>query len=294
MEVAPRAAPAAVPDDVASVAGSTGPPPSNGDSSSDAARAATAARAPARALDSSVAAQSRTRTRAQAGGREAPTMAPEAGMAAGSRVAGGAPAADGSAVRIAISREEAPLQAAWNALQAGDVARAETLYRRVLEDEPGQVDAQLALAVIAQSRGDDESARRGYRRVLESVPDHPRAWGGLAELAGEGEAGAVESRLRQLLGAQPSAPLHFALGNLLARQQRWDDAQVEYFAAASLAPQAPDYAFNVAVALERIGKAPAALSWYNRSLELVARGRAARFDAAAVRARVAQLQAASP
>lgn len=221
-------------------------------------------------------------------------MAPEAGMAAGSRVAGGAPAADGSAVRIAISREEAPLQAAWNALQAGDVARAETLYRRVLEDEPGQVDAQLALAVIAQSRGDDESARRGYRRVLESVPDHPRAWGGLAELAGEGEAGAVESRLRQLLGAQPSAPLHFALGNLLARQQRWDDAQVEYFAAASLAPQAPDYAFNVAVALERIGKAPAALSWYNRSLELVARGRAARFDAAAVRARVAQLQAASP
>jgi len=235
--------------------------------------------AAARVGEPSSPAQSASRTRAAAQARDA-QRADDAGSA-------GSP-------RIEISREVAPLQAAWTALQSGDVGRAETLYRRVLEAEPGQVDAQLALAVIAQSRGDDEAARRGYRRVLESVPDHPRAWGGLAELAGEGEAGAVESRLRQLLAAQASAPLHFALGNLLARQQRWDDAQVEYFAAASLAPQAPDYAFNVAVALERIGKGNAALTWYNRSLELAAGGRAARFDAAAVRARVGQLQAAAP
>jgi len=197
-------------------------------------------------------------------------------------------------VRISISREAAPLEAAFAALQAGDLDRAESLYRQVLAAEPGQADAQLALAVISQSRGDDAAALRGFRRVLESVPDQPRAWAGLAELAGEGEAGTIESRLRQLLAARSSAPLHFALGNLLARQQRWDDAQVEYFAAAALAPQAPDYAFNVAVALERIGQPRAALPWYNRSLELVDRGRAARFETAAVRARVQSLQAAPP
>jgi tetratricopeptide (TPR) repeat protein len=196
--------------------------------------------------------------------------------------------------RLSISREDAPLAAAWAALQRGDTVQAETLYRRVLEAEPGQVDAELGLAVLAHARGADDVARAGYRRVLESVPEHARAWAGLAELAGDGELGQIESRLRQLLANRAEAPLHFALGNVLARQQRWSDAQLEYFAAASLEPRSPDYASNVAVALDRIGKPAAALPWYRRALELAAAGRAARFDAAAVRDRVTELEAAAP
>jgi tetratricopeptide (TPR) repeat protein len=197
-------------------------------------------------------------------------------------------------VRISISREPAPLDAAWAAQQAGDLDRAESLYRRVLESEQGQVDAQLGLAVIAHARGNDAAARRGYRQVLESAPEHPRAWAGLAELAGEDDAGGIESRLRQLLANRQSGPLHFALGNVLARQERWSDAQQEYFAAATLAPDAPDYAYNVAVALERIGKPAAAMPWYSRALQQAASGRAVRFDATAARARLDQLQAAPP
>jgi tetratricopeptide (TPR) repeat protein len=206
-------------------------------------------------------------------------------------VASVAPAND---ARLSISREPAPLAAAWAALQRGDTAQAESLYRRVLESEPGQVDAELGLAVLAHARGADDVARAGYRRVLESVPEHPRAWAGLAELAGDGELGQIESRLRQLLADRAEAPLHFALGNVLARQQRWSDAQLEYFAAASLEPRSADYAINVAVALDRIGKPAAALPWYRRALELAAAGRAARFDAAAVRGRVAELEVAAP
>ncbi len=196
--------------------------------------------------------------------------------------------------RISISRQPAPLDAAWAAQQAGDLDRAEALYRRVLDSEHGQVDAQLGLAVIAHSRGNDAAARHGYRQVLESVPDHPRAWAGLAELAGEDDAGGIESRLRQLLANRPSAPLHFALGNVLARQERWSDAQQEYFAAATLAPDAPDYAYNVAVALERIGKPAAAMPWYAQALQQAAGGRAVRFDRAATQARLEQLRAAPP
>lgn len=199
-----------------------------------------------------------------------------------------------AAPRISISREPALLEAAWSALQSGELPQAEDLYRRALAAEPGQVDAQLGLAVIAQARGDDAAARRGFRIVLESVPDHPRAWAGLAELAGDGDVGVIESRLRQLLAARASAPLHFALGNLLARQQRWADAQAEFFAAASLEPKAADYVFNVAVALDRLGKPGAALPWYERGLDLAAHGRPARFDAAAVGARITQLRSTSP
>lgn len=199
-----------------------------------------------------------------------------------------------SAERLSISREPAPLAAAWGALQRGDVEQAEQLYRRVLDGEPGQVDAELGLAVIAHARADDEIARRGYRRVLESVPDHPRAWAGLAELVGDGELGQIESRLRQLLADRASAPLHFALGNVLARQQRWDDAQLEYFAAASLDSRSADYAFNVAVALERIGKAGAALPWYRRAVALASAGRAARFDPDVIRDRISTLETVQP
>ena len=196
--------------------------------------------------------------------------------------------------RISISRESAPLESAWAAQQAGSLDRAQALYLRVLAGEPGQVDAQLGLAVIAHARGQDEAARRGYRQVLESVPEHPRAWAGLAELAGDGDASPIESRLRQLLANRPSAPLHFALGNVLARQERWADAQQAYFAAAMLAPDAADYAYNVAVALDRLGKAAAASPWYRRALDQADTGRAVRFDVTAARTRLEQLQAASP
>lgn len=195
---------------------------------------------------------------------------------------------------LTIERGGSPLSAAWTALQAGDLDRARELYLRVQAAEPGQVDAELGLAVIAQARGDDRAALRGYRKVLESVPDHPRAWAGLAELAGDGEVEAMESRLRGLLATQPSAALHFALGNALARQQRWSDAQTEYFAAASLAPGAADYAYNLAISLDRIGKGAAAATWYARALELAGQGRAARFDVAAARERLEQLQASQP
>jgi Flp pilus assembly protein TadD len=215
------------------------------------------------------------------GAGRAPSDAPGIGTASGES-------------RLSISREPAPLDAAWAAQQAGDLDRAESLYRRVLESEQGQVDAQLGLAVIAHARGNDAAARRGYRQVLESAPEHPRAWAGLAELAGEDDAGGIESRLRQLLANRPSGPLHFALGNVLARQERWPDAQQEYFAAATLAPDAPDYAYNVAVALERLGKPAAAVPWYSRALRQAASGRAVRFDALAARARLDQLQAAPP
>lgn len=203
------------------------------------------------------------------------------------------PGSDGDD-RLRIRRSSPPLAEAWAALQRGDLAAAESLYRSVLDADPRQVDAEFALAALAHVRGDVNAARAGYRRVLQSVPGHPRAWAGLAELANATEWDELESRLRQLLAERADAAVHFALGNLLARQQRWADAQLEYFAAASLEPRSADYAFNVAVALDHIGKRPAAASWYGRALELFRAGQPARFDAATVLGRLAQLEGTVP
>lgn len=243
---------------------------------------AVALRAHARAAT----AQSASGGAAAASSRAAPAVDATTGPPAAVGVA------DPGEARLRIERTADPLTTAFAALQAGDLERARELYAEALEREPGQTDAELGLAVIAHLRGADTEALRRYRHVLESVPDHPRAWAGIAELAVGSDVAAAEARLRELLAQRRSASLHFALGNLLAREQRWADAQLEFFAAAALAPQLADYAVNLAIALDRLGKSAAAAMYYQRALELVAAGSAARFDVRTVRDRLEQLREA--
>ena len=84
------------------------------------------------------------------------------------------------------------------------------------------------------------------------------------------------------------ADTKLVLGNWYARQQRWGNAQQAYFEALRRAPHNADYAFNLAVSLDRMGQAQAARTYYENALELAASG-GATFDATAVRERVVQL-----
>lgn len=195
---------------------------------------------------------------------------------------------------VVISGRPSPLAAAHAALRAGDLQRAESLYRQTLAAEPDQPDAHLGMALIEQSRGARAAAIAQYRAVLTLRPGDPQAWAGLSDLTGDGELEAMESRLRSLIATRPDAALHFALGNIMARQARWPDAQESYFAAVTGAPQNADYAFNLAVALDQLGKGRAAMPHYAHALALAGDARAVQFDANAARARLQQLEAATP
>lgn len=196
-----------------------------------------------------------------------------------------------SRLRIERARQAGePLREAWQAMQRNDLERAEPLYRRALELHPRHPDALLGLAVIAERRGDAARAARLYRQVLQSDPGNPVAVAALAATASPREA---ESAIRQALVTQPrSAALHLALGNLLASQQRWDEAQAAYFEAAVLAPDDPDVLFNLGVALDRLHKPQLALEYYERAAAM-GRARPANFDARALAARMATLRGAS-
>ncbi len=188
------------------------------------------------------------------------------------------------------SSTPSPLQAAHAALQSGDLPRARTLYGQVLAADASQPDAHLGLALIAQSLQERDPAISHFRAVLSTIPDQPRAWSGLAELASDGELPALESKLRSLLATRPDAALHFALGNNLMRQSRWAEGQEQYFAATTAAPDNAEYRFNLAVALDRLGKREAAAGHYRKALQL-AEGRPVQFDVASVRTRLAALPA---
>ena len=184
------------------------------------------------------------------------------------------------------------LDQAWRAASGRRGAEARRLYERVLGLDRNNVDALAGLAHLAGQDGDTAGAERGWRRVLEIDPNDPVARAGLVALLGQSDASSQESQLRGLVARDPADPApHFALGNALASQGRWAEAQQSFFAAVAGDPDQPHYLFHPAVSLQRIRQPQAALPLYRRALQ-AAEARAARFDPKAAGARIAAIEAA--
>ncbi|WP_338849191.1 tetratricopeptide repeat protein [Massilia sp. W12] len=194
---------------------------------------------------------------------------------------------------IVLEKRETPLlpilQQAWQAWQNGQPAQARTLWLQVLQADADNRDAHLGLAAAAQLQGQEEQAAQHYLRLLEIDPLDPDAAAALTGMQSmDAQAGAA--RINKILLQHPQAPaLHFVLGNLYAQQQRWNDAQQSYFRAYTLAPGNPDYQFNLAIALDRLGQSRLALEYYQKALSTPG---ASAFAREAAQTRVAQLQAA--
>jgi Tfp pilus assembly protein PilF len=157
---------------------------------------------------------------------------------------------------------------AYEALQNGDDGRARELYLQVLQAEPRSIDARLGLGAIAWKQGRADEAAQHYQRVLELEPHNAYAQAGLIAIIGGADPQASEGRLKQLIAREPSAFLHFTLGNLYADQGQWPAAQQAYFQAYQMQTDNPDYAFNLAVALEHLGQNRPALDYYRKALDL--------------------------
>jgi uncharacterized protein HemY len=126
--------------------------------------------------------------------------------------------------------------------------------------------------------------------VLEADPANVTAQAALINLRGQSDSGPSESRLKILLASQPESPsLHFALGNLYARQGRWSEAQQAYFQAYALEPDNADTLFNIAVSLDHLRQNKLAAQYYRMALNAAETRRSA-FDQNAVGKRLLELQ----
>jgi Tfp pilus assembly protein PilF len=212
------------------------------------------------------------------------------------RPATAAPSASAPAARQELAFRQLPAQvhprveAAYGAYLAGDVAAARKDYEQVLREEPANRDAMLGLAALDVRAGRYESAEATYLRLLQSDPRDAHAQAGLLALRSPRmDPIATESRVKTLLAADPSAHiLNFTLGNQLAQQGRWAEAQQEYFKAFSAEPDNADFAYNLAVSLDQLRQSKLALDYYRRAIAL-AEKRAASFDLAGARERAVQL-----
>jgi tetratricopeptide (TPR) repeat protein len=126
--------------------------------------------------------------------------------------------------------------------------------------------------------------------VLEQDPRNAYAQAGLLNIGGRADPIAAEARLKQLIAREPSAFLYFTLGNLYSEQSQWAAAQGAYFQAHTLAPDNPDYAFNLAVGLEHLSQPKLALDYYRRALALAQTRGHAQFDSTRVENRIRSLE----
>ena len=165
----------------------------------------------------------------------------------------------------------------------------------MLSAEPNNTEALLSLARLDIADGNTDAARASYLRLIELDPSDPLARAGLLSLSA-GDPLSQEAELKSLVSRYPqAAPLSFALGNLYASQRRWNEATGAYTRALTaaksggLAEVSPDYAFNLAIALEQLNKPEQAYIYYREALEYSA-GVAPGFDQNLLRSRITYLE----
>jgi tetratricopeptide (TPR) repeat protein len=193
---------------------------------------------------------------------------------------------------------------AWQAHQAGELARAEDLYRRILQREPrnGRVWFVLGNLCQSQQRTDDAlacfnqaaeleprepeghfhvanallkqekwaEAETAYRRCLALRGDHLEALVNLGFALGEQQkSGEAEACYRQALALKADVPeIHQNLGNVLRDRGQLEEALACYHRALDLRPDYAKAHINLGVALIARAEPESAIEHLKRGLEL--------------------------
>jgi Flp pilus assembly protein TadD len=182
------------------------------------------------------------------------------------------------------------LMRGFDAFNRGDLAVAQTEYERAQKSDPRNTDALHGLAAIAVRQGRVDQAEWLYRQITEADPQDTVAMSALINMRAQIDQGAAESRLKSLSAAQPElAAPQFSLGNVYARNGRWNEAQQAYFRAYSAEPDNPDILYNLAISLEHLRQNKLAAQYYTQAIA-AAQTRPAGFDKAQATARLSTLQ----
>lgn len=182
----------------------------------------------------------------------------------------------------------------FEAFQQGNLATAQSEYNRAFQTDPYNTDALHGLAAIAQTRGQVEQAALLYQKILNINPQDAVAQAALVNLRNQTDPTMAEARLKILSRNQPelAAPA-FALGNLYAKQNRWQEAQHAYFQAYNTEPNNPDILFNLAVSLEHLRQPGLAAQYYEKALAAM-QNQPANFNREEAASRLQSLRAAAP
>ena len=158
--------------------------------------------------------------------------------------------------------------------QAGNFAKAETIYREVIARDPRGADPHHAdalhlLGLIASETGRHEAASALIVRAIEAGGPAPVYCVNLGiALSRQGKISQAVACYRQALQSSPfDAKTHARLGSALLAQRRLQEAAEAFRASARLAPAEAETHFELGNALHAMGAYEEAAQSYLRALE---------------------------
>ena len=177
--------------------------------------------------------------------------------------------------------------------QAGDLARAEPIYRRILEHQSANADACFLLSEIEAARGNWACAADLARRAIainDAEPNFHYALG--CALQTLGEASAAADAYRCTLALDPThGAAHLNLGSLLhvwaekraaadpeASARELDEALAHFRKASESAPNHPGPWLNIGYVMERDRRLEEAIGYFERALAADPGGAEAHFN----------------
>ncbi len=139
--------------------------------------------------------------------------------------------------------------------------RAVAEYRAVQMLNADRAESWLNLGALDARLGQGAAAEAAYRRAIEADPHFTPAYVNLADVYRQlGRDAEGEAVLQEGVKKADDPALHYALGLLLIRQQRRDDALAPLRTAVQGAPDMPRYAYVYALTLDATGHHAEAIS----------------------------------
>jgi protein O-GlcNAc transferase len=153
--------------------------------------------------------------------------------------------------------------------QAGRLAEAERLYRRVCAADPNHVPALHRLGVVAHQLGRPDAVDI-LARAVKLRPDIAEVHNDLGVVLGaRGRLAEAAAAFERAAALRPDyAEAHNNLAAALRRLGRTEQAVAHYQRVAALAPNAAGAHNNLANALMELGRLDAALAHYDKALAL--------------------------
>ncbi len=162
------------------------------------------------------------------------------------------------------------LQTAMQHHQAGQLDAAEPIYRRVLDEQPHNVDALHLMGLLQSSRGNAEAGLAMLQKAAALMPQFAENQHDLGSaLSALGRHQEARSPSRKRLQLQPqNAAVRADLGASLLALDRTADALEQMRIAAQLAPNRATIVANYGYLLSRAGQFDAALQTLQRAVAI--------------------------
>ncbi len=158
----------------------------------------------------------------------------------------------------------------WTSHQAGDLRRAEEIYRRILRNDPRNGRVWFVLGNLCEADNRLEEAAACMRQALECTPKEPMGYFHLANVLLKQERLAeAEAAYRRCLEFQPAhVEALVNLGYTCGELDKLDDARACYLRALQIRPDYAEIHHNLGNLYRDDGDLDRALGCYQRALEL--------------------------